>query len=42
LGEQAVHEAELEAKSKRGGFNRSGAMMTGEKSVYFDDYARKN
>ena len=42
LGEQAAHEADLEAKSRRGGFNRTGAMMPSEKSVYFDDYARKN
>ena len=33
----------MEAKSKRGGFNKSGgAMMAPERSVYFDDYARKN
>ena len=43
LGDQAAYEAEMEAKSKRGGFNKSGgAMMAPERSVYFDDYARKN
>ena len=43
LGEQATMEAEMEAKSRRGGFNRSGgAMMPNERPAYFDDYARKN
>lgn len=41
LGDQASYEAEMEQKSKRGGFF-SGAMMPKEKGVYFDDYARKN
>ena len=43
LGDQATYEQEMENKSKRGGFNKSGgAMNAPERGVYFDDYARKN
>lgn len=47
LGDQAAREAEEEAKASRrtfgGGSNKrgTGAMMAPDRSVYFDDFARK-
>jgi len=43
LGDQASREAEEEAKASRRTFggSKKGAMMAPDRSVYFDDFARK-